>query len=396
MSKQLPYLFESQMDLSSVGGAGSGAGNHSAVDANMSLGMAPGGNITTTGADFPPAVIQTEICQWILYEDIKETRVRVWDLIILIPNALFLMFLLWTMKPAISRLRQLSSPIVTAFFTLVFMVSVISVLRCVVAMTVNASVITGDITDKVIWLVLRFFLLATEISVVIFGLAFGHLDSQTSIRRVLLVTFFFAFIYSCVQGGLEFGYPDPKFHVNSKNYDIFAHGGMIFWMTSSIFFFIVYSFIYILPWTKLKDRLNLPSKRAFYVYVLVLACLDVTQAVGSSLLYADILNGMCVVDLTTYLYFTCFHPLVYLTFLREFFKSEGLGVPQYKYQEDEGGEEDIVSLPYNTPHEPHFPEADNASFDSTHFDRGSATPGSLTPGSINADIFGPTQSYQNP
>ncbi|WAR26936.1 TPRA1-like protein [Mya arenaria] len=346
MSKQLPYLFESQMDLSSVGGAGSGAGNHSAVDANMSLGMAPGGNITTTGADFPPAVIQTEICQWILYEDIKETRVRVWDLIILIPNALFLMFLLWTMKPAISRLRQLSSPIVTAFFTLVFMVSVISVLRCVVAMTVNASVITGDITDKVIWLVLRFFLLATEISVVIFGLAFGHLDSQTSIRRVLLVTFFFAFIYSCVQGGLEFGYPDPKFHVNSKNYDIFAHGGMIFWMTSSIFFFI----------------------RAFYVYVLVLACLDVTQAVGSSLLYADILNGM----------------------------SEGLGVPQYKYQEDEGGEEDIVSLPYNTPHEPHFPEADNASFDSTHFDRGSATPGSLTPGSINADIFGPTQSYQNP
>ena len=27
-----------------------------------------------------------------------------------------------------------------------------------------------------------------------------------------------------------------------------------------------------------------------------------------------------VVDATTYIYFTCFHPLVYGTFLREFFK----------------------------------------------------------------------------
>ena len=56
--------------------------------------------------------------------------------------------------------------------------AVISVLRCIVSMTVNASVKAADIADQVLWLVLRFFLLATELSVVIFGLAFGKCSKE--------------------------------------------------------------------------------------------------------------------------------------------------------------------------------------------------------------------------
>ena len=80
-----------------------------------------------------------------------------------------------------------------------------------------------------LWLILRFFLLATELSVVIFGVAFGktwtwvidvsfsicgqntvnrsvshslcagHLDSKTSIQRVLIITTFIALGYSITQ-----------------------------------------------------------------------------------------------------------------------------------------------------------------------------------------------------
>ena len=42
-------------------------------------------------------------------------------------------------------------------------------------MTVNASIAAGDYADKVLWIMVRFFLLSTEMSVVIFGLAFGKL-----------------------------------------------------------------------------------------------------------------------------------------------------------------------------------------------------------------------------
>lgn len=42
-------------------------------------------------------------------------------------------------------------------------------------MTVNAAGPLGGMVDKVLWVTVRFFLLATEMSVVIFGLAFGKL-----------------------------------------------------------------------------------------------------------------------------------------------------------------------------------------------------------------------------
>ncbi|KAH3820224.1 transmembrane protein adipocyte-associated 1 homolog [Dreissena polymorpha] len=348
------------------------------------------GNVsTTTSGGFAPAVIEIEYCQWILYQEIQNSRVRIWDLMILVPNALFVMFLLWTLRPAIARLRQTSSPIFAAFYLLVLMAGLISILRCVVAMTVNATVLAGDITDKVIWLVLRFFLLATEMSVVVFGLAFGHLDSKTSIRRVLMVTFSFAFVYSSVQGILELIYPDPKFHIQAKNYDIFAHGGMIFWMSSSIFFCIVYGVVVILPCTRLKDRLQLPSKRSFYIYILILCVLNMTQVVGSTLLYKDYLKGLCIVDVTTYLYFAFFDPLVYCTFLRQAFSSSGNAVPQYKYQIDETTDDDVVSLPPSDDKYPRDNLSDSGSFDSTHFDRHSGAY------SVNADVYTTANSYQN-
>jgi hypothetical protein len=50
-------------------------------------------------------------------------------------------------------------------------------------MTVNASLAAGDYADKVLWIVVRFFLLSTEMSVVIFGLAFGRLFiNDTEVR----------------------------------------------------------------------------------------------------------------------------------------------------------------------------------------------------------------------
>lgn len=50
---------------------------------------------------------------------------------------------------------------------------VISVIRCAVSMSVNAAAVVGGYVDTFLWITVRFFLLFTEMSVVIFGLAFG-------------------------------------------------------------------------------------------------------------------------------------------------------------------------------------------------------------------------------
>lgn len=101
-------------------------------------------------------------------------RVRIWDLIILIPNALFVLFLVVRFNKAQLKLRATSSPIFLTFYTLVWGNVIISLVRCAVSMTVNAAVPLGGLVDKVLWVMVRFFLLATEMSVVIFGLAFGE------------------------------------------------------------------------------------------------------------------------------------------------------------------------------------------------------------------------------
>lgn len=355
-----------------------------------------GNGTTTSFITFPaPAVITEPVCQWILYSDIDRSRVRFWDLIILIPNALFLMFLLWNLKVTVAKLRNTNSPIFTAFYSLVMSVALISVLRCVVSMTVNASVEAGDIADKVLWLVLRFFLLGTELSVIVFGIAFGHLDSKKSIQRVLLVTAILALVYSGTQGTLEFVNNEQL--VPNSNYDVFGHGGMVFWMSTSAFFFVTYTVVFILPWTRLRERLNLPSKKSFYYYALFLAILNLCQTIGSSLLYTGTLNGLCVVDATTYIYFTCFHPLVYGTFLREFFKTAQPSILSYKYQQDEGVEEDTVSLPYQASADKHRDSMDNfsdsGSFDSTHFEKNPT----FVPGSLNSDYMpGSINRHFNP
>lgn len=64
----------------------------------------------------------------------------------------------------------------------------------------------------------------------------GHLDSKTSIRHVLLATSCISLVFSISQGALEFVSPDESFHVIGKDYELFGHGGMVFWFISSIVF----------------------------------------------------------------------------------------------------------------------------------------------------------------
>lgn len=313
-------------------------------------------------------------CKLILYTEILNTRVRLWDVIILVPNALFLLFLVFRFNRARLKLRATSSPIFFAFYGLVFMNVVISVIRCIVSMTVNAAAVVGGYVDTILWITVRFFLLSTEMSVVIFGLAFGHLDSRSSIRHVLLATSFISLAFSTSQGALEVFAPDESFRIHSKDFNLFGHGGMLFWFSSSVVFSVVYLIILLLPWTRLRERLALPTKRSFYFYILFLALLNINQSVGSGLLFCGIQEGLCVVDVTTYIYFTFFTPLVYHTFLSEFF---GVSQPSimfsYKAQVDDTMEDDTVSLPHQQSFSSLKTDSDyiyqsNSVYDSTQFD----------------------------
>jgi len=327
----------------------------------------------------PIPIEEEPFCKWILYYEIGSSRVRVWDLAILIPNSLFFFFMVFRFNRARLKLRATSSPIFATFYSLVVLNVLISLIRCIVSMTVNASIAAGDYADKVLWIMVRFFLLSTEMSVVIFGLAFGHLDSKTSIRRVLLATSIISLVFSISQGALEFVSPDESFHVIVKDYDLFGHGGMMFWFISSMVFTLIYAMITLLPWTRLRERLALPTKISFYYYVGTLTLLNGVQCVGSGLLLWGVKeSGLCIVDVTTVLYYTLLTPFVYYTFLSDFFSvAQPILLFSYKSQVDDGGEEESVTLPHQNSFSSLKGDSDyiyqaNGCYDSTQLD--SSTP----------------------
>lgn len=49
------------------------------------------------------------------------SRVRYWDLLLLVPNVLFFAFLLWKLPSARAKIHATSSPIFTTFYILVSM-----------------------------------------------------------------------------------------------------------------------------------------------------------------------------------------------------------------------------------------------------------------------------------
>ncbi|XP_022418293.1 transmembrane protein adipocyte-associated 1 isoform X3 [Delphinapterus leucas] len=197
----------------------------------------PEEEIWASGAPPPaPNISVPHHCLLLLYEDIGTSRVRYWDLLLLVPNVLFFIFLLWKLPFARAKIRVTSSPIFITFYILVFVVALVGIARAVVSMTVSASD-AATVADKILWEITRFFLLAIELSVVILGLAFGHLESKSSIKRVLAITTVLALAYSVTQGTLEILYPDA--HLSAEDFNIYGHGGRQFWLVSSCFFFLL-------------------------------------------------------------------------------------------------------------------------------------------------------------
>ncbi|XP_072329143.1 transmembrane protein adipocyte-associated 1 homolog [Scyliorhinus torazame] len=297
---------------------------------------------STTDAGMATNITQPHQCLLVLYEDIGESRVRFWDAFLLVPNVLFFAFLLWKLPSARAKIRATSSPIFTTFYILVFVVATVGITRAVVSMTVSASTV-AIVTDKILWEISRFFLLATELSVIILGLAFGHLESNSSIKRVLIITTVLALAYSITQ---------------------------------------VYSMIVVLPKTPLRERISLPSKKSFYIYAAILSLLNLIQGIGSALLCANVTVGLCCVDVTTFLYFSLFAPLMYVTFLKGFFGSEPKILFSYKSQIDEPDDIDV-----------HLPQTHSVakkeglepgSYSNTQIDGSASYLDDLTVGSINS------------
>lgn len=131
------------------------------------------------------------------------SSVRIWDVAILVPNVLFLVLLCFLFQRARIKLYATNSPVFLCFYGLIWICTIFSVLRSIASMALSSTHVDSsaqDITNKVLWTIVRFLLLTAEVSVLIFSLAFGRLESRHSIKAVLTTTGIISLAFSAVQG----------------------------------------------------------------------------------------------------------------------------------------------------------------------------------------------------
>jgi hypothetical protein len=219
------------------------------------------------------------LCVTTLIYTINGSRVRVYDLVLVFCNVLFLLVLLARMAPTIKKLIH-SFPLFKILYSMVFVIPIMTVIHGIISMAVGY----GNIASKVTQVLVRGSILMTEICVVVFGLFFrAYADQLMKLCFTVFTILVVAIMFTLAEGISELLNVDKK--LVCHDLELFTHGGMVFLFSTSVIFATVYFLIYLMYLLNLSKRWNFPSKKSFYRYALVLSFINILQAIGSMLWY---------------------------------------------------------------------------------------------------------------
>jgi hypothetical protein len=119
-----------------------------------------------------------------------------------------------------------------------------------------------------------------------------------------------------------------------------------FWVVHSLLAVVCYAAIVALPFTPWRELL--PVRATFQTYATCLLGLYITMTVGSILVGSKVVGGYCVYGSAMWLYYSCYPPLVYWTFLKDFFSDDELDMDLLYYSEmrDAGVFDDAQELSF--------------------------------------------------
>jgi len=215
--------------------------------------------------------------------------------------------------------------IVPTYYGFVWSVCCFNMIKCIVGTLVEDN----EMGSTILWLITRFIIIFVEVCVVVF-MAHGHMASgREDLNRTAWITTLIAAIYTGVQVLLLY-----QFNIKLYYHD---QSSSLYWFILSSIFVCVYLILLLLPYTRCKERF--PVRPGFYRYVFLLYLLNFLQCLGSFLQLIQAGFGYCFIDLSEIMYYSFFAPVLYFSFLRDFFREAAL--PDYVlelHDDDEDGE----------------------------------------------------------
>lgn len=274
------------------------------------------------------------VCARFRTETIFRSKIRFFDFSILVGNLLFFWFIVFRCFRSKNKLNR-KKPLLFTVISLILVICFVNLVRCSFSMILtNQNSPFDEILFKTLWLVVRFTFLATELSLLLFGVCFARVLSDRQALKtvqILLISFFVSTIYTTIEAILEFRGDTRPIQWSTSNYNLYAYGGMKFLLVSSSIFLLMYIIICFLPCLCRHHQEYLPARRSFYFYCFLLALINLVQVIGTILNITETtVHSVCIVDGTTWIFSIFFAPFVYYQFVRRALSPNTI-IPQVLY-----------------------------------------------------------------
>ena len=297
---------------------------------------------------FHPTLIKDDApCKAILHSHIGDSNLRVWDILLLTPNIVFILFLFLRLANIRMKLRTTNSHVLRMFHSLVVSLSLTSAFRCFTSIILYLSNPVHDVTDTLIWQTAHLIFLTGELIVGVLVMTGGKVENDTVIhcKRVMVLGAVISMVVSSVQLYLELHQPYYGYLVLATNYHMFGHGGPVFLAITSFMMILFYFAMFIVGITSARQDTFSPSGYRYYLYSLAMLFSHVLASIGGATLSVKINSGLCLINMATYFYFVIFAPLIYFCFLQPHFSTSQSSF-QFSYrshldEEDEYHEDDL-------------------------------------------------------
>lgn len=259
-----------------------------------------------------------------LYNWLVECHGFLHNVILIVSSLCFVLYLSFQAKKSFSKLSNGRSHIMIAYYGCLWLVSLLNLAWC----CLQAWECTPG--TEVAWNILSLFtksgMLFLEVSLLAFLFQGNYASGPEALARTFGISGLVVGLDVILKAVYLFGFGIPLFNDgNSQSH----HVKWGLWVVHRLVLTAVYGIILFMYHSKWRERL--PARPAFYKYISIMFILNALA------LFACVLNGASfgywLYGITIVCYHAFYLPLIYVTFLADFFQEEDLHLENVYYSE---------------------------------------------------------------
>ncbi|ESQ32274.1 hypothetical protein EUTSA_v10004666mg [Eutrema salsugineum] len=238
----------------------------------------------------------------------------------------FVAYLAYEAKKSLSKLSNRRSYIMIAYYGCLWLVSLSNLVWCCLQ---GWECTPGK---EVVWNLLTLFttsgMLFLEVSLVAFLFQGNYASGAEALTRTFLISGFIIGLDLLLKVIYLFGFGVPLFIDNNENIQKFKWG---LWVIHKLLLTGVYGMIFLMYNSRWRERL--PARPAFYKYITIMFALYGLYLVASAFTANGAHFGFWLYGIMSVCYHALYLPLLYITFLADFFQEEDLNLENVYYSE---------------------------------------------------------------